>query len=74
MGSRAAKLKPTAIRVVHSVSSGMKGRGERSERMDRRQKGRIKTRCQRHISVLLVFNRDYFPFAQLVTGGSRLHM
>lgn len=40
-----------------------------SERMDRTQKGQMKAKRQRHVSVLLVFNRDYFPFAELIAGG-----
>lgn len=40
-----------------------------SEGMDRMQKGQMEAQCQHHISVLLVFNRDYFPLAQVIVGG-----
>lgn len=66
MGYSAAKLERAAIRVILSE---MKGRGEMSERMERMQKGQKKAKRQHHISVLLVFNRDYFPFAQIIVGG-----
>lgn len=68
MGYSAAKLERAAIRVVLSE---MKGRGEMSERMARMQKGQMKAKHQCHISVLLVFNRDYFPFAQIIAGEKR---
>lgn len=72
MGYSAAKLECEAIRVVLlEIKEG----GEMSEGMDRMQKGQMEAQCQHHISVLLVFNRDYFPFAQVVVGGEiRLHM
>lgn len=68
MGYSAAKLERAAIRVILSE---MKGQGEMRERMDRMQKGQMKAKRQRHISVLLVLNRDYFPFAQIIAGGKR---
>lgn len=40
-----------------------------SEEMDRMQKGQMEAQCQHHISVLLIFNRDYFPLAQIIGGG-----
>lgn len=66
MGYSAAKLEHAAIRVVLPE---MKGQGKMSERINRMQKGQMKAKRQRHISVLLVFNRDYFPFAQIIAGG-----
>lgn len=66
MGYSAAKLEREAIRAVLLE---MKGQGEMSEGMDRMQKGQIEAQCQHHISVLLVFNRDYFPLAQIIVGG-----
>lgn len=46
-----------------------------SEGMDRMQKGQVEAQCQYHISVLLVFHRDYFPLAQIVVEREiRLHM
>lgn len=63
MDYSAAKLECAAIEVVLPE---MKGWGEMSERMDRMQKSQMKAKCQCHISVLLVFTRDYFPFAQII--------
>lgn len=72
MGYSAAKLERVAIRVVLLE---MKGQGEMSEGMDRMQEGQVEAQCQHHISVLLVFNRDYFPPHTNRCGGEiRLHM
>jgi len=68
MGYGAAKLEHTAIRVVLSE---IKGWGEMSERTESMQKGQMKAKRQRHISVLLGFKRDYFPFAQITAEGKR---
>lgn len=65
MSYSAAKLESVAIRIILSE---MKGWGEPSERMARMQEGQMKAKRQRHISVLLVCNRDYFPFAQIIAG------
>lgn len=45
-----------------------------SEGMDRMQKGQVEARRQHHISVLLVFNRDYFPSCTNRGGAIGLHM
>lgn len=66
MGYSAAKLERAAIRVVLLE---MKGWGERSEGMDRMQRGQTEAQCQHHTSVLLVCNRDYSPLARIVVGG-----
>lgn len=40
--------------------------------MGRMQKGQMKVKRQHPISVLLVCNRDYFPFAYIIAGGKRV--
>lgn len=69
MDYSAAKLERIATEVVLPK---MKGWGEMSERMDRMQKSQMKAKRQRHISVLLVFTRDYFPFAQITVCGGKV--